>query len=528
LLAGLLLGVPVVAQPPGGSEEPAPTTPGGNWKVLLPTFRDGGNQPAWLIHIESKGGMWSAKVLATGKSAAGRPWPKVELEKLTVGAETLRFTLKSASLTLPCEFRLLRGAEKLRGESRFRGEAQPVELERTTITTLEQFDLARDALARLPAGVNAVMLAQSMLEVAEQEKVSAAEARSWADRAVKTADLYGPGYQRDTIVNIADILVRQKGYEAISLSFAQRAERLLSGKEPPVEQKRVLEVLAQALEKSGKEQEAKAVQARVAKLDFRVKVKNYAGRKGKSDRVVLLELFTNAGCKPNIATDQAIEALSRTFKSGELVVMSYHLNQPEPDPLACADTEGRMDYYELKGLPMVLLDGRAINVVPGEASEAQSAYDDYAEAVERQLEKPADVNLTVDAAKKGSKISITAEAAKLNRPSMEGIRLRVALVEEQVAYKGGNGLATHQNVIRTVPEPKGVEFKDKAAKLTTSVDLADLRKKHLDFLEQAAKKRPYPSKEQPLELKKLRVVAFVQDDKTNEVLQTAVVEVKGD
>ena len=56
--------------------------------------------------------------------------------------------------------------------------------------------------------------------------------------------------------------------------------------------------------------------------------------------------------------------------------------------------------------------------------------------------------------------------------------------------------------------------------------VADLRKKLEKYLDNFAKDQPFPSKERPLELKKLRVIAFVQNDDTREILQTAQVEVK--
>ena len=46
------------------------------------------------------------------------------------------------------------------------------------------------------------------------------------------------------------------------------------------------------------------------------------------------------------------------------------------------------------------------------------------------------------------------------------------------------------------------------------------------YLEDFAKETPFPSKHRPLELKKLLVVAFVQDDATRKVLQATQVEVQ--
>jgi hypothetical protein len=529
LLASGVLSLALLVETHGAPDEPAaPPVPGGNWKVLLPTFVNGGGLPSWLLQFEQKDGTWTGILLATGKSV-DQPWPKVSVEKVTVTADKLRFTLKSTALTLSCEVQLVKGADKLRGETLFRGEYQPIELERTAITSLDRFDLLRDAYSRAQPGVETVMIAQELLKQAEKQKVKPAEARGWAEKAVKTAELYGPGFQRDTILNVADVLVGQKDFEKVGLPYAQKAERLLTGKESGADQKRVLDVLAVALEKTGSADEAKAIQARIKKLDFRVKARKYAGRKSKSDRVVLVQAFTNAGLKECIATDQALDALATTFKPSELLILNYHVNSPERDPLAGADSLGWAGFYEVKELPTVILNGAALKPIPGEASEAQSVYDDYVGVVENELERAADVTISVEAASKDGKVSIKAEASKLDGKSAEkNCRLRVALIEDGVEYKGGNGLAVHQNVVRAVPEPKGAEFKDKAAKLSATIDLDDLRKKHKEFMEKAAKEKAYPTKEQPLALKKLRVAAYVQDDGSNEILHAVVVPVKGE
>jgi hypothetical protein len=527
LAAGLLLVLPVLASLHGAADEPpaVPPVPGGTWKVMLPGLRGAGSQPVWLLKIDSKDDAWTGKVLASGVSGDGRRWPKAEVEKVSVAKEALRFTLKAPDLTLPCEVRLVKGADKLFGETSLRGEFTPIELERTTLTTLEPFDQARESLATLKPGAEVTLVALSLLGAAEEHKVKPAEARSWAEKAVKSAELYGPGWHRETLINVAEALVRQKGYETVGLPYAQRAERMLGPKEPPAVQKRVLEVLATALEKAGKEEDAKLVQARLKKLDFSVKLAAYPGRTSKSDRVVLIEEFTGAGCKECVASDQAADALAKTFKGGEVVVLRYHLNAPESDPLAGTATDSRAAYYEVKGLPTVHLDGRELAVVGGSATEAQEAYDQYYKAVVPRLEKEAGASLKVEAQVKGGKINIRAEASKLSRPE-ENVRLRVVLVEEQVAYKGSNGLTVHRHVVRDVPGGVGTPFKDKTATASITIDLEELRKKHLAFLDKVNEKRPYPSKERPLELKKLRVVAFVQDDNTQEILQTAAVNVK--
>ena len=72
--------------------------------------------------------------------------------------------------------------------------------------------------------------------------------------------------------------------------------------------------------------------------------------------------------------------------------------------------------------------------------------------------------------------------------------------------------------------PAGFALKEATSKQTATVDLAELKKQLAGYLEEANKKRPFPSDKRPLDLKNLKLVALVQDDKTGEILQAAEVD----
>ena len=104
----------------------------------------------------------------------------------------------------------------------------------------------------------------------------------------------------------------------------------------------------------------------------------------------------------------------------------------------------------------------------------------------------------------------------------------MALVEPQVPYKGKGGVPVQVSVVRALPSgEEDVVLKEKSLKKTFTVDLAELKKKWQDYHKKVADKKPYPDKERPLDLKNLRVVAFVQNDETAEVLQAAQADVDG-
>src|SRR5262245_27716729 len=167
-------------------------------------------------------------------------------------------------------------------------------------------------------------------------------------------------------LRIAEVLAEQDGYAAVALENARRVERLLGANEDAAVQIRVLEVLATALQKTDKAAEAKEVLARLDKLEAQadqeflkkvppLKVEAFAGRKAKSDRVVLVELFTGAQCPPCVAADLAFDALAKTYKPTEVVLLEYHLHIPGPDPLTNADSEARQKYYgdAIEGTPTI-------------------------------------------------------------------------------------------------------------------------------------------------------------------------------
>src|SRR5439155_11939033 len=127
-------------------------------------------------------------------------------------------------------------------------------------------------------------------------KAKPAEVRGWAEKAFKAGEPYGVRWQRDLAIRFARSLIGQEAFAPIALEQARRAERLLDAKSPPATQLQALELLAAALRKAGREDEAKEIQPRLAKLEAQdyleyaktmppFKPGKFAGRKGKSYRV---------------------------------------------------------------------------------------------------------------------------------------------------------------------------------------------------------------------------------------------------
>ncbi len=397
--------------------------------------------------------------------------------------------------------------------------------------------LYREAVTRHPDSPVVVDLVLFLLRDPEKFKVTADEARAWATAVNRVAATYGKRYDLYAAAELAKLLLAQEKMEALALEQAQRAERLLDKKTSPERQKAVLTALEAALRRLGKTAEAQAVDARLndaADREYLKKVppfkaKEFAGRKGTSDRAVVMELFTGAQCPPCVAADVAFDALLKTYQPRDVVLIQYHMHIPGPDPMTNPASEARWDYYrkhfpnQVRGTPTTLLDGKVLPGGGGPMAAAEQKYEAYRAALEPLLETAAGAKVAVRASLAGEKVSIEANVTEVKGGN---VKLRLLLVEETIRYVGGNRLRFHHQVVRAFPGGvEGVAIKDKALRHTASIDLGELRKNLNKYLDNyAATKQEFPSTDRPLRFANLRVIALVQDDDTAAILQAAQME----
>jgi hypothetical protein len=523
-----LTGLVVAADNPPAAEksklESAPAA--GNWKVSIPLI--GGNKPLWIVKIEQKDGKWSGEV------SKSEDVPPTTIEKLAVTGDSLSFNLKLASdggaATFLFEVNLTKkDSDKLHGNVLLPNKSmQAVLLEKTATNKLDAFELNKETLAKSPDSPEAVKAGLDLLKDAKAKKAMKDDVKNWAEKTVQAAEKYGPRYERYAVNRIAELLSGEDAYADLGVEYAGKAVKLLTSKDKPTAHKKALEALATALETAGKKDEAKEVTEKIKKLDLSLKPEPFAGRTGKSDRTVLVELFTGAQCPPCVAADLAFDALGKAYKPSDVLLLEYHLHVPRPDPLANDETDERANYYGktiISGTPTILFNGTPGAEGGGTREEAEDKYDEYAAAINPLLELPSELKVAATATMKDGKVDISAEVTAPAKPE-ERLRLRIALVEDKVDYAGTNGIAEHHNVVRAfVGGADGYAVKDKTFKTTASVDIEDLKKDLKKYLETYAKKKPFPTNDQPLELKNLKVVAFVQNQETHEVLQATQVAV---
>jgi len=236
-----------------------------------------------------------------------------------------------------------------------------------------------------------------------------------------------------------------------------------------------------------------------------------------------------------VSVDLAFDSLGRTYKPSEVVLLQYHAHIPGPDPLTSKDGAARMDFYNKKdddkSTPQLFINGKADATGGGaQPKMARLKYQAYRETIDELLEKPAPVKLSATAALKGDELTVKATVADLEKPG-EKVSLRLALAEERVRYQGGNGIRYHHSVVRAMPGgPKGFPLPKAAAEQTVTVKLDEVRaanNKALDEFADALKKAgaDFSFASRPMALKNLKVVAFVQNDETSEVLNAVQVDV---
>jgi hypothetical protein len=504
----------------------------GNWALTRP----GEESILWLIRIENKDGGYGASVLDAAQQIGA-----TELAEFTGSANRIEFALRLRGNRFPVEA-VPAGPDTMLGSVRLGRALSPIRLERTSISSLkDSYEMAKDAVARHPDDPASFEAAKTLFARASAKGASAAEVRSWADKLFRSSERYGPRMHQEVGLQIAEALAAQKDFAAIAVEYARRTERSMESTEPASAQVRVLNALASALRATGKDAEAKALDGRIEKLEQQadaeylrafppLKVEPFSGSK-KDNRTVLVELFTGAQCPPCVAADIAFDGATRVYKPQDVVLLQYHLHIPGPDPLTNSDSEARQAYYAdaIEGTPTMLFNGKPEAGGGGPPNAAPEKLKEYEQVINALLDRaPPDMKLDATAVRKGDDISISAKVSNVAEPS-DKLRLRFALVEEQVRYVGGNNIRFHHHLVRAMPGgAAGFAITNKETSETVSVSVSALRKRLEQYLHDAAQRMPFSGPQRPPSLKNLTAVAYVQNDTSREILQAVQVKIQGE
>jgi hypothetical protein len=526
----------------------------GNWKFKNVT--GGADATLAIVGVEVKDGKPTASIL----SAAGLP-PDVELEDVRVEPASIRFSFKAGPNVAVVSAAAPKGDAKpntLRGTIQLGTRLLFTELERTDKKDVDRADAGKQS----PGGQE-LMKARQKRDPKDQEPIlkevvekfgdttagyAAAEMllpiqakagakdddlRALTDRMQKVAKEYGPAAEKQTVLSIAQALTRPDKVSPLAVEFARKAEQGLTKDDPPAVSETVLKTLVAALTKSGKADEAKVSAATLAKLQAQLdeefekgaipfKPAAFAGRKGKSTRVAVVELFTGAQCPPCVSADIAFDAAVKTYKPADVVLLEHHLHIPGPDPLTNADTESRQKYYgsAIRGTPTAFVNGKVTEGLGGYKQHGEERYKTLTKIIDEALEAEEQANLKLTAERKGDKVEAEATVADLKKTG-DKVKLRFVLIEDVARYSGNNGQRLHHHVVRAFPGGiDGFPLKDAKGTQKVMVALGDVKKSLTDYL----KGKTFLDDDRPMDLKHLKLIALIQDDESKEILQAAQID----
>jgi RNA polymerase sigma factor (sigma-70 family) len=565
--------------PPGNTEKEVekeePAKLAGTWKV---TEFFSGERNLFLIKTEIK----DAKLRAELAFAYKNQVPTAMLKEFRVEGKTIFLTIDTSELEFTFEGRLAGDGKKILGMVRrtlHEGvhpttrngyiEIGPAMLTITDAKTIadrdvmvqnlnlakamqgkgkERITAIQEILRKTPDTPAIFVLVHRLLQLSATEKDLELDYQDLVKRAAAVAAACGPVIERDEAMALALLLAKIDGQTDLALKQAQRAEKLLAKDAPLAEQERVLTMLENVLKTAGTEDKLKEVRGRLnlieAELDkeYLAKMPPFkptpATEHPKHGRVVVLELFVDAQLELSAAAEAAFAALLKTYPPGEVILLQYHQSRGVPDPLGSPDSDERSNYYrrlfagKIKFAPAAVVNGKE----PVETRDLAGAVEEPAmrrhyqglrDRIRPWFDAEAGPKLKLAATEKEGKIDIQATVDDLDGPGKDK-RLRLALVEEAIHYAGNSSIRIHQRVVRSMPGgPAGLMLKEASSKQTVTVDLAELKKQLAGYLGEVSKKRPPPTnlrEVRPMDLRNLKVVALVQDDKTGEILQAAEID----
>lgn len=167
---------------------------------------------------------------------------------------------------------------------------------------------------------------------------------------------------------------------------------------------------------------------------------------GQSQRLVLVEHFTQASCGPCASQNPTLENTLNN-NTGDVIAIKHQVSWPGTDPMNAAYPAGpgdRRNYYGITGVPNTVLDGTsgpgAPNTIVTNSTIANRA----------SVASPFDV--TVSHTITNGVIDVDVDVTCTDPAGVSGnLRLHIAVVEHEVIYQnppGSNGETEFYNVLR--------------------------------------------------------------------------------
>lgn len=245
-----------------------------------------------------------------------------------------------------------------------------------------------------------------------------------------------------------------------------------------------------------------------------------ANWKGKT---VLAEVFTGSECPPCVAAAFAFDGLKETYTTQYLAILKYHTPIPRYDPLMNHATKKRQDFYQAYSNPTVIIDGVKRVGAGGPRAASSGSYDRIKTEIDLVMEAPVEVTIKATAALNGDAVRVECEFSKV----IEGADYNVVLVQSEVDFMGGNAYPYHKMVVRDIStaassEKATIIFNIPEAEKLASEHITEWGNTARDGAKQGSS---WPEKQNKIDRSKLKVVVFVQDKQTKQVLNAYVTDV---
>ncbi|MEM7261950.1 MAG: hypothetical protein AAF488_08155 [Planctomycetota bacterium] len=247
-----------------------------------------------------------------------------------------------------------------------------------------------------------------------------------------------------------------------------------------------------------------------------------------SNRVVLVEFFTNAHGRGTLAGELAWDGLLGHYSADHVAFISYHLAQPGLDPLVNPLASVMKDRYSITR-PTLVVDGTARGPGAARTDQREALFDYLREMVNARLPIRSFLEIDVEARAEEGRVRGQVE---IRGPELDEAFVHCILVERGVLFPGQNKHVVHRMIARgsLTESIEGVYYAPIDGTMTIDFDRAleaitEENHAHLDALQSqgGGMVSRFPVRIDP---RQLSVVVYVRSELDGKVLQAAQIDIE--
>lgn len=242
------------------------------------------------------------------------------------------------------------------------------------------------------------------------------------------------------------------------------------------------------------------------------------------NRAVLSELYTNAHAEGEIGVLLARDGLRDFFPPERLVLVTYHVPDPDLDPLVNPLSHFMWEKYAHSAENAQRFDQRIEGPSQGLVRHKEKIFEDTKKLVTTRLARESEHTLVVTAEVTHAGIH---GRVVVNGAAAEDDLVQILLVERGVLFPGKSKVLIHRNVARAALTPalEGLAFAPVQGAMQIDFDRSwgSIERENTDFLEheEAQGGSPVPRFPVHIDPRQARIVAILRTRETGSVLQAA-------